>query len=145
MSLMARLERITVNPGVCLGQPTIRGMRITVRVILKMLASSISSLTTETGFFPQNPVSSACPTLKKRGSFGKNPVSSERKTAAEASRSLLQQPCREVGTQAAHALEADPPEATRSGVLRKAIRPATKWKPLQGWEAGPRSLACCNA
>lgn len=35
---MERLDRITVNPDVCLGQPTIRGMRITVGVILKMLA-----------------------------------------------------------------------------------------------------------
>lgn len=36
---MEKLDRITVNPEVCLGQPTIRGMRITVGVILKMLAS----------------------------------------------------------------------------------------------------------
>jgi len=36
---MERLDHITVNPNVCLGQPTIRGMRITVSVILKMLAS----------------------------------------------------------------------------------------------------------
>ncbi len=36
---MERLERITINPNVCLGQPTIRGMRITLSVILKMLAS----------------------------------------------------------------------------------------------------------
>ena len=36
---MERLERITINPNICLGQPTIRGMRITVSVILKMLAS----------------------------------------------------------------------------------------------------------
>lgn len=35
---METLERITINPDVCLGQPTIRGMRITVSVILKMLA-----------------------------------------------------------------------------------------------------------
>ena len=35
---MERLDRITVNPNVCLGQPTIRGMRITVSVVLKMLA-----------------------------------------------------------------------------------------------------------
>jgi len=35
---MEQLDRITVNPNVCLGQPTIRGMRITVSVILKMLA-----------------------------------------------------------------------------------------------------------
>jgi uncharacterized protein (DUF433 family) len=39
---MERLERITINPGVCLGQPTIRGMRITVSVILKMLANGAS-------------------------------------------------------------------------------------------------------
>jgi uncharacterized protein (DUF433 family) len=36
--MVERLDRITVNPNVCLGQPTIRGMRITVSVILKMLA-----------------------------------------------------------------------------------------------------------
>jgi uncharacterized protein (DUF433 family) len=39
---MERLNRITVNPNVCLGQPTIRGMRITVSIILKMLASGKS-------------------------------------------------------------------------------------------------------
>jgi len=36
---MEKLDRITINPHVCLGQPTIRGMRITISVILKMLAS----------------------------------------------------------------------------------------------------------
>ena len=36
---MERLDRITINPEICLGQPTIRGMRITVGVVLKMLAS----------------------------------------------------------------------------------------------------------
>ena len=35
---MEKLDRITINPHVCLGQPTIRGMRITVSVVLKMLA-----------------------------------------------------------------------------------------------------------
>jgi uncharacterized protein (DUF433 family) len=35
---MERLDRITVDPAVALGQPTIRGMRITVGVVLKMLA-----------------------------------------------------------------------------------------------------------
>jgi len=39
---MEKLDRITVNPNVCLGQPTIRGMRITVSVILKMLAGGKS-------------------------------------------------------------------------------------------------------
>jgi len=33
-----KLDRITVDPSVCLGQPTIRNTRITVSVILKMLA-----------------------------------------------------------------------------------------------------------
>lgn len=37
-----KLDRITANPNVCLGQPTIRGMRITVSVILKMLAAGKS-------------------------------------------------------------------------------------------------------
>lgn len=35
---MVKLDRITVNPNICLGQPTIRGTRITVSVVLKMLA-----------------------------------------------------------------------------------------------------------
>lgn len=33
------LDRITVNPEVCMGQPTIRGLRITVAFVLKQLAS----------------------------------------------------------------------------------------------------------
>jgi uncharacterized protein (DUF433 family) len=36
---MEKLDRITINPEVCLGQPTIRGMRLTLSVILKMLAN----------------------------------------------------------------------------------------------------------
>lgn len=39
---MKKLDRITVNPAVCMGQPTIRGMRITVSVVLKMLATGKS-------------------------------------------------------------------------------------------------------
>ena len=39
---MLTLDRITVDPQLCLGQPTIRGMRITVSVILKMLAGGKS-------------------------------------------------------------------------------------------------------
>ncbi|OGV72790.1 MAG: hypothetical protein A3K19_28345 [Lentisphaerae bacterium RIFOXYB12_FULL_65_16] len=35
---MKKLDRITVDPRLCLGQPTIRGMRITVSVVLKLLA-----------------------------------------------------------------------------------------------------------
>ena len=33
------LDRITVDPNICMGQPTIRGMRITVSFILKQMAS----------------------------------------------------------------------------------------------------------
>jgi uncharacterized protein (DUF433 family) len=40
--VLGDLDRITVNPQVCLGQPTIRGMRITVEFILKLLASQLS-------------------------------------------------------------------------------------------------------
>jgi len=37
------LDRIVINPDVCLGQPTIRGMRITVAFVLKLLASHLST------------------------------------------------------------------------------------------------------
>ena len=40
--MVNNLDRITVNPHVCLGQPTIRGMRITVSFVLKLLASQLS-------------------------------------------------------------------------------------------------------
>jgi uncharacterized protein (DUF433 family) len=40
---MDTLDRITIDPRVCLGQPTIRRMRITVSVILKMLAAGRSA------------------------------------------------------------------------------------------------------
>jgi uncharacterized protein (DUF433 family) len=40
--MMGRLDRITVDPNICLGQPTVRGTRITVSVILKMLANDNS-------------------------------------------------------------------------------------------------------
>ena len=39
---MERLEPVTIDSRICLGQPTIRGMRITVSVILKMLAGGKS-------------------------------------------------------------------------------------------------------
>ncbi len=37
-----QLDRISINPDICLGQPTIRGMRITVAFVLKLLASQLS-------------------------------------------------------------------------------------------------------
>ena len=39
---MEKLDRIQINPKICLGQPTVRGTRITVSVILKLLASGRS-------------------------------------------------------------------------------------------------------
>ena len=36
------LERITVNPAVMVGKPTIRGLRITVEQILKALANGLT-------------------------------------------------------------------------------------------------------
>jgi uncharacterized protein (DUF433 family) len=39
---MEKLDRITVDPKVCLGQPTLHGTRITVSVVLKMLAAGKS-------------------------------------------------------------------------------------------------------
>lgn len=40
---MARhLDRVTVDPGICMGQPTIRGLRITIAFVLKLMASGMS-------------------------------------------------------------------------------------------------------
>jgi len=40
---MKELDRITVDPEICLGQATIRGMRITVSTIIKQVASGMST------------------------------------------------------------------------------------------------------
>ena len=39
MALVSPFDRITVEPGKCGGKPCIRGMRITVRRILELLAA----------------------------------------------------------------------------------------------------------
>ena len=36
-------ERITIDPKICSGQATIRGMRITVAFVLKLIASGMSN------------------------------------------------------------------------------------------------------
>lgn len=36
------LDRITINPEVCMGQATIRGMRITVAFVLKLMATGMT-------------------------------------------------------------------------------------------------------
>ncbi|MFT3875348.1 MAG: DUF433 domain-containing protein [Propioniciclava sp.] len=40
-TLVSRLDRITVNPEVCHGAPTIRGMRMRVQDLLELLASGM--------------------------------------------------------------------------------------------------------
>ena len=40
---MSQLDRITINPEVCLGQPTVRGTRITVAFIVKMVDNGHSA------------------------------------------------------------------------------------------------------
>ena len=40
---MKQLNRITIDPGICQGQPTIRGMRITVSLVLKQVANGMSN------------------------------------------------------------------------------------------------------
>ncbi|WP_433802545.1 DUF433 domain-containing protein [Actinomycetospora sp. CA-084318] len=39
---MSRLERITTRPELCHGQPTIRGMRFPVSLLLELLSSGMS-------------------------------------------------------------------------------------------------------
>lgn len=38
----SHLERITVDPAICHGKPTVRGMRMTVQGILELLASAMT-------------------------------------------------------------------------------------------------------
>jgi len=40
---MGTLDRITIDPAVCLGQPTIRGLRITVSFVVKLVASGMTT------------------------------------------------------------------------------------------------------
>jgi uncharacterized protein (DUF433 family) len=39
---MSRLERITTDPLICHGQPTVRGLRYPVENLLEMLASGMT-------------------------------------------------------------------------------------------------------
>lgn len=38
-----QFNRIQVNPEVCMGQPTLRGLRITVAFVLKLMASGMTN------------------------------------------------------------------------------------------------------
>ena len=39
---MTPLDRITIDPAVCLGQPTIRGLRITVPFVVRLVAGGMT-------------------------------------------------------------------------------------------------------
>ena len=39
---MSKLERITTDPAICHGQPTVRGLRYPVESLLELLASGMS-------------------------------------------------------------------------------------------------------
>ena len=39
---MTRLDRITTNPTLCYGKPTVRGLRYPVEVLLELLASGMT-------------------------------------------------------------------------------------------------------
>lgn len=39
---MKALDRISIDPAVCLGQPTIRGLRITVAFVVQLVASGMT-------------------------------------------------------------------------------------------------------
>lgn len=49
----ALLERITVDPGVCHGQPCIRGTRIMVYLILELLEAGVSPEQIVREYYPQ--------------------------------------------------------------------------------------------
>lgn len=40
---MSLIERITINPDVCHGKPTIRGLRYPVELILELLSSGMTT------------------------------------------------------------------------------------------------------
>ena len=39
---MPRLDRITTNPAICHGKPTVRGLRYPVELLLELLASGMT-------------------------------------------------------------------------------------------------------
>lgn len=39
---MSRLERITIDPAICHGQPVVRGLRYTVQSLLELLSSGMT-------------------------------------------------------------------------------------------------------
>lgn len=42
LDLMTRLDRITTDPSICHGKPTVRGLRYPVEMLLELLASGMT-------------------------------------------------------------------------------------------------------
>ena len=40
---MSRLDRITIDPAICHGKPTVRGLRYPVETLLELLASGMTT------------------------------------------------------------------------------------------------------
>lgn len=41
--LVSRLDRITIDPSICHGKPTVRGLRYPVEMLLELLASGMTT------------------------------------------------------------------------------------------------------
>ncbi len=70
------LERITINPEVCNGKPTIRGMRITVETILQYLSAgdSIEEILVAYSFLEKKDIQAAIAFALKNLSTNKNDI-----------------------------------------------------------------------
>jgi len=49
---MALMDRITIDPNVAFGKPVIRGTRITVQLIVKLLANGVTEEEILTDYYP---------------------------------------------------------------------------------------------
>jgi uncharacterized protein (DUF433 family) len=70
------LERITINPDLCNGKPTIRGMRITVETILQYLSAgdSIDKIIAAYPFLEKEDIQAAIAFALKNLTTSKNDI-----------------------------------------------------------------------
>ncbi len=70
------LERITINPDLCNGKPTIRGMRITVETILQYLSAgdSIDEIIAAYPFLEKEDIQAAIAFALKNLTTSKNDI-----------------------------------------------------------------------
>ncbi|WP_396167983.1 DUF433 domain-containing protein [Flavobacterium sp.] len=70
------LERITINPDLCNGKPTIRGMRITVETILQYLSAgdTIDEIITAYPFLEKEDIQAAIAFALKNLTTSKNDI-----------------------------------------------------------------------